>query len=212
MRYLIVIFCWEDRRNDPKAAVVKLALDIPEDMRITIVTEQSSSLKSIMNCGVFWPMLSAKAKFGEIQKSEITSHVHKGKKLTGVTKDGSYGNPMGTYRLEDEDCNKVSRVTDVASSATAMRGKQELQEIFAALQGRIAPVVTVVSKDGLAFAHIRMKEKLEVDDGLADVWSAPIVFGTKGGASSGSGRESVAGQGANTGGEGQKENVRTNEA
>ena len=92
---------------------------------------------------------------------------------------------LAEVRIAAKQNDESIRVTDVASSATAMRGKQELQEIFAALQGRITPVVTVVSKDGLAFAHIRMKEKMEVDDGLADVWSAPIVFGTKGGASSG---------------------------
>jgi len=36
-KYMLVVFLWEDRHNDPKCAIVKVVDDLPSDLRVISV-------------------------------------------------------------------------------------------------------------------------------------------------------------------------------
>jgi hypothetical protein len=52
-KYLVVVFLWEDKTNDPDTAVVRVATDIPEILTARVELEISTALESVLCLGVF---------------------------------------------------------------------------------------------------------------------------------------------------------------
>ncbi len=146
---------------------------------VKIEVEQSSCVESVLNLGVFWPLPLAKKRFGDkIPKADITTHKHKGITFTGVRKELEHGNPVGTFLLQDIDSLKVKRTKEVTNSDVALRGMEEINEIFDALRSRTSLKVITIDRPG-AIADCALKTKLNValDDGLDDVWACDVPCG-----------------------------------
>jgi len=145
-----------------------------------VEVEQRSSVESILNLGVFWPLPLATKRFGNVPKSEISSHKHKGITYRGVKKDIEYGNPIGTFLLRDIDDVAVKKVKEITSSDCALRGLEEIREIFEALRGRLVVKAIMIEKEG-SVADVTLKSKMQtvLDDGLDDVWDDGAMFSGK---------------------------------
>jgi hypothetical protein len=52
-KYLVVVFLWEDKTNDPDKAAVRVATDIPEILTARVELEISTALESVLCLGVF---------------------------------------------------------------------------------------------------------------------------------------------------------------
>jgi hypothetical protein len=52
-KYLVVVFLWEDKTNDPDKAAVIVATDIPEILTARVELEISTALESVLCLGVF---------------------------------------------------------------------------------------------------------------------------------------------------------------
>lgn len=176
-KYLVVIFLWEDRWNNPSTAIFKVAEDIPQILSAKVEQEMSTAVESVLCLGVFWPLAMAKQKFGEPKKIDIVAHKHAGSAMKGVIKDACHGNPIGTFLLSQKCANTAKQTFLLADTSQSVRGMDEVKEIFAALQGRLHVTITKTTEED-AVADARLKMKTKVDDGLDDLWGdAPVSFG-----------------------------------
>ena len=177
-RYLLIVFLWEDRANDPTVAMVRLVEQLPDECQVRAIKEKSTMLESTMMLGVLWPPHVFKKHFGRLPtRKEMRKVNHNGAVVSGVIKEPSFGNPIGTMTLKLKSSEGAPLIQDVADSETQVLGSQALQDIFAALQGKLR--VNIVHGDHTAQgsnAGLKVKAAtVEEDDDLDLAWDHPLI-------------------------------------
>jgi hypothetical protein len=176
-RYLLIVFLWEDRFNNPTVAVVKLVEQIPDECRVKATKEKSTMLQSTMMLGVLWPAQIFKKHFGRVPlKKEMKKVNHNGAIVQGVIKEPSFGTPIGTITLQLKSAEGARLVEEVADSVTQVLGSQALEAIFAALQGRLHVTIALGERTNEGSnAGLKMKVQAAEDDDLDLAWDHPLI-------------------------------------
>jgi hypothetical protein len=145
-------------------------IDFPE----IVTTEETAGRRSELTLGIFWPApLYERLTGTSLAKEDREVFVHKGKKIVGIMREPSEGEPLGTIRVVDTEEHSVKKVVEVASSAKSFRD-DEVREAHERLRTASAStVVAEVGDDGKH--HVRIKRKSsglpDSDDDVVTEWA-----------------------------------------
>lgn len=183
-KYLLLVLIYEDKRTDPKGAIVKSVSDLPTTLgAIIVIASQAVTIKGTMQLGVLWPVDVYKFHEGrDPPKSLIKDYEFDGKIVKGIKREPSHGNPIGTIKLEKEVADGITKYREVANSSTAPRGAEQAEEVFAAARNHANLDVKVVGRgadDDPESLGVQLKlqsqKNEEMDSFLNDLWSASML-------------------------------------
>lgn len=176
-KYLLVIFLWEDRYNNPHAAIVKLAADIPDELVMRVTTTTSTSLTSSLMMGVLWPVQVYKRHTQKTpEKSQIVSVCHNGVYHKGVIREPHHGVPIGCIVLKQKCGVTQAKEVEHENSERAVRGVEQCEDVFKSLDKRMGMQISMPKEDSESEAiAIRHKHAFVADDPLDMVWQMPFA-------------------------------------
>ena len=195
-KWVLLVFLWEDRYNDPTTCLVRVVEDVPDELSTMVFIEQSSSMESTLTIGIFWPVpVYKRIDRQDPPKKDLVLHKHNGVNIKGVFRDRCHGQPIGTYVVNHRCAQSARKVSEVGNSKQSSHGMEEINDIWACLMGRMQVTIAPTEKaDGEKGADAKVKAKAAIqDDGLDDFWDTSVVNFK--GSASGSGSSRPAGSG-----------------
>ena len=177
-KFLICVFLWEDRYNDPHAAVVQGVEELPGQFRVTVKTTDAVAFEIALQLGVLWPVAIYKKHEGKLPaKSQIQTITHNGVAIRGVVREPSFGTPIGTIVLKQKGTFAHSKETKHEESDRSLRGAEACHEVFDTLRKRAGVQLGLPAGDGPEdFGSIKPKYTPQAgsEDPLDLAWTCPI--------------------------------------
>ncbi len=138
----------QEKANNPSHAAVIRIERLPFDHLGELLTSVDSTTdKTTLMCGVFWPIAVYKAKFGkEPPKDKLEYMKHNGVKHRGLRLEPELGNPIGTFLVQQEGGRGVRLEKCIEDSTKAARGQAQVSETHRAAQSKLS--LTISAKDG----------------------------------------------------------------
>jgi hypothetical protein len=131
----------------------------------------SNAVESTMVVSVFWPVAILKAHDQPHNKASMHSYNHGGTVFRGLHRNVEHGVPAGCIKIKHKVSNAAQKITHVGNTQDALRGIEEVNEIFRALKGRLdISIVNAESSGKDDTLQLKMKAKAQADDGLDDIW------------------------------------------
>lgn len=175
VKYLIVVFLYEDFNEDKAGAIVACAADLPSPLQLQVYAESSVVTEGALMLGVLWPIDIYRAhNDGKYPpKHLIKNYAHNGMKIRGLIREPVHGNPIGTVKLTEKVSEGIRKSGKLGDSATAARGKDQIQELYEALRANSAVSITAVDKKaddhedtlGVSF---KVGDKAAIDEDVND--------------------------------------------
>ena len=130
-RYMVIVYCWEERYNNPQAPIVKLSGQLPPELELTMEKTDTTGLETRMQLGVFWPLQVYKRHEGkEPPKKDVRNIQHNGVEHKGVVREEKHGRPIGTIEMSQFCTQAVSKKRLLESASTAVHGEVAVNELF----------------------------------------------------------------------------------
>ncbi|CAK0793215.1 unnamed protein product, partial [Prorocentrum cordatum] len=154
-KYMLLWFLWLDRHRNPKLAIVKLSADIPGGFKTEVVMKDSHSLDAEENLGIFWPeWVYLREKGTKPDKKAIVTKTINNKKMRGVILGKEHGRPLNTWKLKEKHSQGVEYNKKLDSDG-AVRGHEQIKELYDMLVGKMAVKLTQKDKDAPIFLAMK---------------------------------------------------------
>ena len=166
VKYVIVVFLYEDMSMDKIGAVISCADRLPGPLQLQVYSESSVAIEGALMLGVLWPidMYRAHNDGKYPPKQLVKNYTHNGMRIRGLIREPVHGNPIGTIQLTEKVSEGIRKSGKLGDSTTAARGEDQIQELYEALRSNSAVSVTAVAKK---------------DDDHEDVLGVSFKFGDK---------------------------------
>ena len=190
-RYVIIVFIWEDKYNNPSAPLVRTVEELPFAMLTKVYAVDTVELEASLQLGVLWDPPTYRRHFKkDIPKGQMKTVTVGNKKVRGIILEISFGTPIGTYVLKQKFKSGATKETEIERSDTAVRGTHQTDDAWKGMQGRLK--VDVKAGDGSSDVSASVKQApapADDDDIMDSIWKP--VFDKK---SSGSSKRTQSGQ------------------
>lgn len=175
--FFLIVLLWEDRHNNPSSTTtVKVFTDLPDSMRGRVLTERSTAIETELMLGIFWPIpVFVKHMKRQPAKNELSVVQHNSTWHKGVVREPCHGTPIGTIRLTQKSIVKQLLELEHESTDTAVRGLQQVEETFHALEKKMGINLQLASDEAGSMPSISMKAKVDDEDPLDKLWSTPFT-------------------------------------
>eukprot|EP00959_Pyramimonas_sp_CCMP1952_P462898 9484009-Pyramimonas_sp.AAC.1 len=91
-KYMVLLFCWEDRKMNPSLAAVTVAADIPGSLKTRTVQCEKRSLSASTSLGIVWPIhIYEKIEGKKPDKKDIGVWEIHGEQVKGVLRNKDCG-------------------------------------------------------------------------------------------------------------------------
>ena len=166
VKYVCVVFLYEDVSTDKIGAVISCADQLPGPLQLMVYSESTVAIEGATALGVLWPIDIYRAHNGGKYppKHLLKNYVHNKMKIRGIIRETVHGNPIGTTQLTEKVSEGIRKSSKLGDSTMAARGQEQIQELYEALRSNSAVSVTAVAKK---------------DDDHEDVLGVSFKFGDK---------------------------------